>query len=159
MKPIVLALMLVCGWGCASERADLVVVEKAKHQLSVYGKGRLLASFHAVFGSHPDGTKAMEGDGRTPEGRYLLDAKKLDSAFYKAFHVSYPGPQDVERARMAGVSPGKDIMVHGQKNGLGWLAFISQRFNWTQGCIALTNEDMDALWSLVDVGTPIEIRP
>lgn len=143
----------------AGEKADFVVVEKSKNLLSLYKAGRLLASYHAVFGGNPVGAKESQGDGRTPEGRYILDTKKSDSAFYKAFHVSYPNTKDAERAKKLGVDPGGDIMVHGQKNGFGWASFISQKFNWTKGCIALANEDIDAMWETVDAGTPIEIRP
>ena len=90
---------------------------------------------------------------------YILDYKKENSAFYKAIHISYPNQQDMKRAKELGVDPGGLIMIHGQKNGLGWLSFISQLFNWTDGCIALKNEDMDKIWESVDVGTPIEIKP
>ena len=144
---------------CAAEKADLVVVEKAKHELTLLNSGKVIRKFHVVFGAEPVGHKQMEGDNKTPEGRYLLDFKKADSAFYKAFHVSYPNAQDVAKANSAGVHPGSNIMVHGQKNGFGWASAISQQFNWTQGCIAMTNADMDAMWELVDAGTAIDIRP
>lgn len=143
----------------ASEKADLVVVEKSKNLLSLYKADRLLASYHVVFGGNPVGFKESQGDGKTPEGRYILDTKKSDSAFHKAFHVSYPNAEDVNRAKKLGVDPGGDVMVHGQKNGFGWASFISQSFNWTKGCIALTNDDIDAMWEVVDAGTPIDIRP
>jgi murein L,D-transpeptidase YafK len=89
----------------------------------------------------------------------VLDRKNAHSAFYKAFHISYPNSKDIERAKKLGISPGGDIMVHGQKNGIGWFSFISQRFNWTKDCIALNNKNMDAMWEIVDAGTNIEIRP
>ena len=143
----------------AGEKADFVVVEKSKNLLSLYKADRLLASYHAVFGGNPVGPKEMKGDDKTPEGRYILDSKKSNSAFHKAFHVSYPNSKDIERAKKLGVDPGGDIMVHGQKNGLGWASFISQRFNWSKGCVALSNEDIDAMWEAVDAGTSIEIRP
>lgn len=143
----------------AVEKADLVLVEKGKSELSLLRSGQVIAKYHVVFGADPVGHKLQEGDNKTPEGRYMLDFKKPNSAYYKAFHVSYPNSNDVERARAAGVSPGGNIMVHGQKNGFGWAAAIAQEFNWTQGCIAMTNEDMDAMWLLVDAGTPIEIKP
>lgn len=143
----------------AGEKADLVVVEKSKNLLSLYKTGRLLASYHAVFGGNAVGPKEMKDDGKTPEGRYILDSKKSDSAFHKAFHVSYPNSKDIARARKLDVDPGGDIMVHGQKNGLGWVSFISQRFNWSRGCIALSNKDIDAMWEAVDGGTPIDILP
>jgi murein L,D-transpeptidase YafK len=100
----------------------------------------------------------QEGDGRTPEGTYILDFKKPDSAFYKAIHISYPDFNDIASAKARGVNPGGQIMIHGQKNGLGWLSFISQRFDWTNGCVALSNADMEVLWSIVKQGTKVEIH-
>ncbi|MCF6364513.1 MAG: L,D-transpeptidase family protein, partial [Gammaproteobacteria bacterium] len=96
---------------------------------------------------------------RTPEGKYILDYKKSDSSFYKAIHISYPNETDKRRARMNGVSPGGQIMIHGQKNGQGSLSWLAQKFNWTDGCIAVTNAEMDEIWELVKAGTPIEIFP
>lgn len=151
--------VVAAGATNGGEKADLVVVEKGKHLLSLYKRGKLFDSYHVVFGSNPAGTKEKEGDGRTPEGRYVLDIKKSDSVFYKAFHVSYPNQDDIEQAKKVGVLPGGDIMIHGQKNGFGWASFLSQRFNWTRGCIALANDDIDAMWEAVDSGTAIEILP
>lgn len=141
-----------------TEKADLVIVEKSSHRLSLYKAGKLLASYHAMFGGNPGGAKEKEGDGKTPEGRYVLDNKK-NSQYHKAFHISYPNAEDIKRAKQLGVAPGGDVMVHGQKNGFGWASFITQRFNWTKGCIALSNDDIDAMWDMVGVGTVIEIRP
>jgi murein L,D-transpeptidase YafK len=143
----------------ASEKADRVLVVKSAKTLSLYRGAQLLATYPVVFGPHPKGHKQQEGDKRTPEGHYLLDFKKADSAFYKAIHISYPNAQDVERARQRGVSPGGAIMIHGQKNHLGWATPITRRFNWTNGCIALSNKDMDVVWAAVDAGTPINIKP
>lgn len=142
----------------AAEKADFVLVDKSEGSLTLYNAGRSLAVFHVVFGANPIGNKQQEGDEKTPEGRYTLDVKKSDSAFHKAIHISYPNDQDIANAKSKGVEPGGAIMVHGQKNGLGWLSAISKRFNWTNGCIALSNDDMDEVWESVDVGTPIEIR-
>lgn len=139
--------------------ADLVRVHKAERKLEMLSGDRVISAFPIALGGHPVGHKMREGDKKTPEGRYTLDHKKADSAFYKALHVSYPNANDVLQARAAGVSPGGQIMIHGQKNGLGWIAPIVQRFDWTNGCIGLSNEDMDMLWSAVKEGTPIEILP
>ena len=78
---------------------------------------------------------------------------------YKSIHISYPNAQDRQRAAQTGVDPGGAIMIHGQPNGFGWLAFMTQAFNWTDGCIAVRNADMDEIWAAVDAGTPIEIKP
>jgi len=120
---------------------------------------KVVKKYQIALGANPKGHKQQEGDERTPEGKYILDYKKSDSSFYKAIHISYPNKNDREKARKLGVSPGGSIMIHGQKNGLGWLSWISQGFNWTDGCIAVTNKEMDEIWSLVKVGTVIEIQP
>lgn len=126
MRSIPVLLMVLSGFASAAEKADFVLVEKSGHRLSVFSQGKQIGSYHVVFGGNPVGTKEREGDGKTSEGRYILDRKNADSAYYKAFHVSYPAPQDIARARKAGVSPGQDIMIHGQKNGFGWLSSISR---------------------------------
>jgi murein L,D-transpeptidase YafK len=143
----------------AAPKADLVVVKKSESRLYLYRDSQAFAEFRVSFGSEPKGHKQQEGDERTPEGRYVLDAKNLKSAFYRAIHLSYPNAQDVASAKARGVQPGGQIMIHGQRNGLGWLAPVAQWFNWTDGCVGLSNKDMDAVWSAVDVGTPIQIYP
>ena len=144
---------------CAEPTVSVVRVLKSERKLQLWAGPQLLHEFPVALGSSPLGHKQQEGDGKTPEGRYVLDYRKADSAFYKALHVSYPNAQDLAAARARGVNPGGLIMIHGQKNGLGWLAFLSQRFDWTQGCIALRNEQMDILWRLTPLGTPVDIRP
>jgi murein L,D-transpeptidase YafK len=113
---------------------------------------------HVEFGANPIDHKAKEGDEKTPEGRYTLDYKKSNSAFYKSIHISYPNKEDKEQAKKLGVNPGGFIMIHGQKNGLGWLSSIAQLYNWTDGCIAVTNSEMNEIWEAVDPGTPIDIQ-
>lgn len=120
---------------------------------------QILKSYHVVFGANPHGHKQQEGDQRTPEGRYALDYKKADSAYYKAIRISYPNREDTAKARKRGVSPGGQIMIHGQKNGRSWLAPFARFFNWTDGCIAVTDAEMEEIWQAVKVGTPIEILP
>jgi murein L,D-transpeptidase YafK len=138
---------------------DLVKVDKSSRELALLSQGKVVATFDIVLGGNPVGHKQREGDKRTPEGRYVLDFKKRDSAYFRAIHISYPNHADRQRARRAGVSPGGAIMIHGQPNGLGWLSSASQRYDWTDGCIALSNEDMQRVWDLVQVPTSIEISP
>ncbi|MDH4187660.1 MAG: L,D-transpeptidase family protein [Nitrospira sp.] len=152
-------LCAMSGDASAGDKADLVIIIKSARILSLYKGEHLLGSYPVAFGANPVGHKQQEGDERTPEGRYVLDLKKADSAFHRAIHISYPNAQDMESAKKRGVSPGGSIMIHGQKNGYGWASFITQFFNWTDGCVALSNEDMDVLWEAVDAGTPIEIKP
>jgi len=143
----------------AETKVDLVIVKKSERRLDLVKSGKVIKAFPITLGAHPRGHKQQKGDERTPEGRYILDYKNAHSRFYKSIHISYPNKRDKARARKAHVDPGGAIMIHGQKNGWGWASFIVQHFNWTDGCIAVSNEDMDEIWDAVKVGTPIEIRP
>jgi murein L,D-transpeptidase YafK len=137
---------------------DLVKVHKSESKMYLLDGDKVVKEYHVAFGANPKGHKQQEGDEKTPEGSYTLDYKKEDSSFYRAMHISYPNEQDKANAKDLGVSPGGFIMVHGQRNKLGWLSFVTQRFNWTNGCIALTNSEMDEFMKLVNVGTEIEIQ-
>ena len=156
---MIIVILLFLGTAHSEQTADLVVVEKSKSRLYLMREGEAFASFRVAFGSNPKGHKQEQGDGRTPEGRYILDYKNSGSAYYKSIHISYPNAKDRKEARNLGVDPGGDIMIHGQKNGYGRLSILVQRFNWTNGCIALSDRDMDTVWNAVKPGTPIEIRP
>jgi murein L,D-transpeptidase YafK len=159
-RSIVLAVLLSATVSAAwAEKADRVVVKKSESRLYLERDGKPFASFRATFGAEPKGHKQQEGDERTPEGRYVLDSKNANSAYYKAIHISYPNGQDIAAAKVQGVEPGGLIMIHGQRNGFGWLASVAQWFNWTDGCVAVSNKEMDTIWKAVDVGTPIEIFP
>lgn len=150
-------MILLCVNSVLAE-VDLVKVDKSENRMYLLDGENVLKEYHVAFGANPKGHKQKEGDERTPEGTYTLDYKKEDSAFYRAMHISYPNEADKENAKKRGESPGGFIMVHGQKNGLGWLTPILQSFNWTNGCIALTNAEMDEFMELVVVGTPIQIE-
>lgn len=158
---VMLAGMLAISVCTADEpvRADLIVVEKSERKMYVLVDDSVVREYKIALGDNPRGHKQREGDERTPEGVYTLDRKKADSAYYKAIRISYPSEKDRLAAEMAGVDPGGQIMIHGQKNGLGWLANKTQRYDWTDGCIAITDPEMDEVWNMVEVGTPIEIRP
>ena len=143
----------------SANKADAVLVDKSEAKLYLMKQGSEYASFPVTFGREPKGHKQQKGDERTPEGRYTLGHKNPDSNFYKSIRISYPNAHDRENARKLGVNPGGDIMIHGQANGWEWADIIAQLFNWTNGCIALKNPDMDRVWEAVDPGTPIEIRP
>lgn len=140
-------------------KADFVLVEKSKYRLHLKKNGKVFKTFKVVFGDSPKGHKQQEGDEKTPEGRYKLDFKNIGSGYYKSIRISYPNATDRKKARDKGVAPGGDVMIHGQKNGFGWFAPVMQLFNWTNGCIAVNNKDMEFIWRSVDVGTPIEILP
>ena len=140
-------------------KADLVVVFKGERVLQLRREGRILNSFKIALGGEPSGPKLMEGDERTPEGVYTLDWRNPDSQFYRSIHVSYPREGDMEPARRWGVAPGGLIMLHGLPNGAE-AEMVGHPWNdWTNGCIAVTNEEMDEIWSRVDDGTMIIIYP
>ena len=143
----------------ADARADRVVVRKSARTLELYRGTQLLRSYAIALGRNPLGHKQQEGDGRTPEGRYVLDYRNPRSSYHKALHVSYPSAADAGSARDRGVSPGGQIMLHGVRNGLGFVGRLHRIFDWTDGCIAVTDREMDEIWNAVADGTPIWIEP
>lgn len=143
----------------AAEPVTLVVVHKAERVLELKSNDTTLHRVAFVLGGSPVGHKEREGDGRTPEGRYVLDWRNSASGYHRSLHISYPSAADLAQAKAAGHDPGGMIMIHGQRNYFGWLAPLVQYFDWTNGCIAVTNSDMDTIWDIVSDGTPIEIEP
>lgn len=139
--------------------ADQVVIQKAARTLSLYGDGRLVKTYQIALGPDAKGPKEREGDGRTPEGKYVIDSRKKDSAFHRALHISYPNDEDRRRARRLGVLPGGAIMIHGLPNGMGSNGKAHLMPDWTSGCIAVTNEEIEELWRVVPDGTRVEIKP
>jgi murein L,D-transpeptidase YafK len=139
--------------------ADRIVVEKKARRLTVLCNGRAVKSYRVSLGPVPEGEKTQQGDGRTPEGIYIIDRRKERSSCHRALHVSYPGPGDLAQAKARGVSPGGDIMIHGLRNGLGFLGGLHRYHDWTAGCIAVTNAEIDELWRVVPDGAVVEIRP
>jgi murein L,D-transpeptidase YafK len=141
------------------QAVDLVVVYKRDRILHLKSKGQIVRSYEIALGSQPKGHKLTEGDGRTPEGVYTLDWRNPDSQFHRSIHISYPHEQDQEIALDRGVTPGGMIMIHGIPNGRH-ADEMGHPFNdWTNGCLAVTNEEMDEIWSLVEDGTMIIIFP
>ncbi len=118
-----------------------------------------MREYRVSLGREPVGAKQRWGDGRTPEGRYRLDWRTPRSAYHRAIHVSYPNPDDRRQAAEAGAAAGGAILLHGLPEGGDWVGEAHREFDWTEGCIAVTNEEMDEIWELVRDGTPIEIRP
>ena len=139
--------------------ADRVLVEKGARRLTLLNKGAILKSYPVALGREPIGAKEEEGDQRTPEGLYRIDFHKRDSDYHLALHVSYPEQRDIERAAARGVSAGSDIMIHGLPNGRGWIGRFHRRSDWTAGCVAVTDFEIEEIWRAVPDGTPIEIRP
>ena len=153
------SILLFANPARASEKADRVLVEKSNRLLLLYKRSNLIGSYHIALGGHPTGHKQRDGDERTPEGNYLLGAKNPAGRYYKTINISYPNGYDMTLAQDRGVAPGGDVMIHGQRKAFQYLSPVTQRLNWTDGSIALSNRDMDAVWAAVDPGTPIEIKP
>jgi len=139
--------------------ADKVLVEKALRRLTLFQNGKPIKTYKVALGKNPVGSKVQRGDGRTPEGSYFIDGKKSNSAFHLALHISYPNSGDKTRAESLGVAPGGDILIHGLRNGLGWLGPLHRLSDWTQGCIAVTNSEIEEIWKMVPNGTVVEIVP
>lgn len=139
--------------------ADRVLVEKEARRLTLLRSGTSLKTYRVALGRAPVGPKEQEGDQRTPEGIFSIDFHKEDSDYHRALHVSYPEQRDITRAAAAGVPPGCDIMIHGIRNGMGWIGAFHRRTDWTAGCIAVTDFEIEEIWRAVPDGTPIEIRP
>lgn len=142
-----------------SERADSILILKKDHVMELLADGKVIRSYKVALGQGGLAPKQREGDARTPEGHYVIDARYEHSAYHKALHVSYPNAEDRKRAGKQGVPPGGAIMIHGLPNGKGWVGSRHRLFDWTLGCIAVTDEETDEIWTLVPTGTPVEIRP
>jgi murein L,D-transpeptidase YafK len=140
-------------------RVDHVIVYKQERRLVLLSQGKELKSYRIALGGEPNGPKTRQGDHRTPEGSYVLDSRNANSHFYKAFHISYPNSKDMAAARKLGVSPGGDIILHGLPKEYAFVGKAHTLHDWTDGCIAVSNEEIDEIWKLVRVGTPIEIKP
>ncbi len=143
----------------AAHKVDRVVVEKRERVLRLFSGSELLKSYRIALGADPVGTKSEEGDGKTPEGSYQIVGRNPKSKFHFSLRISYPAVKDVESARARGVSPGGDIMIHGIRNGFGWLGSLHRYRDWTQGCIAVTDSEIDEIAELVSDGTRVEILP
>lgn len=140
-------------------QADKVVVLKSGRALMLMRGTQVLKTYRVSLGSHPVGAKTRQGDGKTPEGNYVLDRRNPQSKFHLALHISYPDAADIARAQELGVPPGGDIMIHGLPNGLGWVGGLHKHWDWTDGCVAVTNPEIEEIWRAVPDGTPIEIKP
>ena len=161
---LVMAGLMVPSASDASSRngvvkADKVLVVKSERRLYLLRDDAIIAEYGVALGRQPKGRKIMEGDGRTPEGTYVIDWRNPNSRFYRSLHVSYPNAEDKERAARYDTSPGGLIMIHGQPSSSGAGPNGKKRGDWTEGCIAVTNAEIEAIWRSVDDGTPIEIRP
>ena len=156
------AILWFASFAPGSARADdvdFVRVFKAERRLELLSKGQIVHSYAVALGGNPIGHKQFQGDQRTPEGRYVLDWRNDKSCCVKSIHVSYPNEADEAAAKKAGLSPGGMIMIHGPPNRIAGWDWLLKMFDWTDGCIAVSRHEMLEIWSMVQSGTPIEIKP
>lgn len=146
-------------WAGGLPQADRVLVKKSERKLLLIKNGKPFRQYKIALGDNPVGHKQKKGDFRTPEGRYILDWRKKSGLHYKSIHISYPDRSDRIAARERGVQPGGMIMIHGLPTCFNWEDRGIQNVDWTNGCIAVTNHEIDEIWSAVRDGTPIEIQP
>jgi len=139
--------------------ADKILIEKKERRLTLILKGKALKTYKIALGGNPDGPKERQGDNKTPEGTYVIDSRNRDSRYHLSLHISYPNEKDKKRAKELGVSPGGDIMIHGIKNGFSWVGDLHAALDWTKGCIAVTDEEIEEIDRLAPNGTIVEIRP
>jgi murein L,D-transpeptidase YafK len=143
----------------AEAKADRIIVHKKARTMELMHAGRMLKTYKIALGGEPVGPKTRQGDHRTPEGVYVIDSRNAQSKFHRSLHISYPSASDRERARKLGLPPGGDVFIHGLPNGYGWIGAGHRARDWTDGCIAVTDQEIEEIWSLVANGTPVEIRP
>lgn len=168
----VIGLFLMLGWTAVSERPDnatiapdkiaaKIIVHKSARKMDLVDENAILIKTYQIsLGAQPIGHKTQEGDEKTPEGAYKIISRNVKSRFHKSLKISYPNAADEAQAKERNVSPGSDIMVHGLPNGLGWLGSLHRIYDtWTDGCVAVTNQEIEEIWNAVPDGTPIKIRP
>ena len=139
--------------------ADKILIEKKERRLTLISRGEVLKTYKIALGGNPNGPKERQGDNKTPEGTYVIDSRNKDSRHHLSLHISYPNEKDKQRAKELGVSPGGDIMIHGIKNGFSWVGDFHTEVDWTKGCIAVTDEEIEEIEKLAPNGTIVEIRP
>lgn len=159
MNRFVFVFCLIClpALAGADGTADFVSLAKADRELVLWRQGQPIKRYEVALGFAPTGDKQQQGDGRTPEGRYVIDWRNEQSRFHLSLHISYPDKADKADAAERGVDPGGDIFIHGQLRASGWLMRLP--YDWTEGCIAVSNAEIEEIWTLVPNGTPIEITP
>jgi murein L,D-transpeptidase YafK len=159
MRLVLSLFFLFCFSVAAAPRVDRVEVFKSKRELVLLKNGKVVKTYRVSLGFHPVGRKVRQGDSKTPEGAYVLDRRNARSKFHRSLHISYPNADDVKRARELGAPTGGDIFLHGLPDGAGFIGAAHLQMDWTDGCIAVTDQEIDEIWELVPDGTPIVIHP
>lgn len=167
-KRRLLVVAMVAGWMLSGveissaadlPRADQIVIVKSTRTLTLLCQGHVLKTYKVALGGQPVGAKDRQGDNKTPEGLYTIDSRNQHSQFHLSLHISYPSAADRERARRLGVNPGGDIFIHGLPPLWASVGAAHRLHDWTLGCIAVTNPEIEEIWTMVKVGTKVEIRP
>jgi murein L,D-transpeptidase YafK len=167
-KRRLLVVAMVAGWMLSGAeinsaadlpRADRIVIAKSTRTLTLLRAGQVLKTYKVALGGQPVGAKDRQGDNKTPEGLYTIDSRNQHSQFHLSLHISYPSAADRERARRLGVNPGGDIFIHGGTPAWTGPPAARRYMDWTLGCIAVTNAEIEEIWAMVPVGTKVEIRP
>lgn len=161
IRPICIFLLIIAltTSAFATDTVDLVIVRKTERKMSLMSDGAVIKTYDISLGGSPKGHKIQQGDSRTPEGRYIIDYRNPNSRYHLSLHISYPDAEDRRRAKRKGVDPGGMIMIHGLPNNWTWETAPLKASDWTDGCIAVTNREIEEIWALVKDGTPIVIVP
>jgi murein L,D-transpeptidase YafK len=156
-----LALVLLAAQARAADKplADRILIVKSSRTMTLFSGEKVLRTYKVALGTVPRGPKRIEGDHKTPEGIYTIDAKNPQSRFHLSLHISYPSAVDREQARKLGARPGGAIMIHGLEKHFAYLGALHRQTDWTDGCVAVTNAEIEEIWTMVPVGTRVEIRP
>ena len=161
--PIAMVWSVIFGFtfiGASDERqADRILIEKKARKLTPFRGSTAIRNYRIALGNAPEGPKTCQGDGRTPEGRYRISGRNKNSQYHWSLRISYPNESDKTAAKNRGCSPGGDIFIHGLPNGYGWIGKAHRAIDWTLGCIAVTDREIEEIWTLVPNGTVVEIRP
>jgi murein L,D-transpeptidase YafK len=157
---LVLAISSLTGFGETSPlHADRIVIVKSAHSMILYRQGRVLRQYKVALGRGSSGPKERAGDHKTPEGQYVVDSRNATSKFHLALHLSYPNTQDRMRAALSHINPGGDIEIHGLPRQFAFTGSLQHAIDWTDGCVAVSNPEIDEIWKLVPMGTRVEILP
>ena len=139
--------------------ADSILLDKSERRLTMFYRGREVRTYEVALGKNPVGAKRRRGDGRTPEGLYFIEGRNPESKYHLSLRISYPAEQDMAIAARRGVSPGGDIMIHGLPTAFSTVGALHRQQDWTEGCVAVTNEEIEEIWRAVPNGARILIRP
>ena len=152
-------LSLITSGSPSATQADRIVVVKSTHIMTLYRGDEPLHQYKVALGRGPKGPKKRQGDHKTPEGQYVVDSKNAHSRFHLALHLSYPNAEDRGRAAQEHVNPGGDVEIHGLPSTFAFFGSLQSAIDWTDGCIAVSNAQIEEIWKLVPVGTKVEILP